>query len=74
MIANKVLDDYNEVSIDMLIDEITYKPNPTCKFGDWHINTDSKVFYLCVAGNRVNRFESIDMNGIYCRQTCAVPG
>lgn len=43
----------------------------SCGLGDYHINYTDKLFYLCLTSkNRENKYENIEINGIYCRDTC----
>lgn len=76
MITNKVnVGQYKEVPIDSLVDlndtnNPFYKPKSTCNFGEWHHDPDNKAIFVCVNGKKTNKFESIDLNGIYCRITC----
>lgn len=43
----------------------------SCSLGDYYINYDEKLFYLCLTSkNRENIYENVEINGIYCRETC----
>ena len=44
--------------------------------GEHLVDQDNKLLYVCLnAKNRTTQYtEAIDMNGIYCRETCPVEG
>ena len=47
----------------------------TCSFGDYYHNADSKTLSICISGiNRNTSYNSIDVSGIYCRDTCPKVG
>jgi hypothetical protein len=42
-----------------------------CNLGDWYNDNDNRLFYVCInAKARSTKYESVDLNGIYCRETC----
>lgn len=54
------------------------KPNPNCLIGDHYHDMENKMFYLCLTGNGRTALaeytENIDLNGVYCRDTCPNEG
>jgi len=77
LLTNKVVADYPQKSdIALFIDPVTRKPNNTgCGFGDYFVDQTKKHLYMCINGkNHLTPFDSIDMNAIYCRDTCPTAG
>lgn len=76
MITKKVfVGQYKEVPMDSLIElnsttNQKFKPKSNCNFGEWHHDPENKAVFVCINGNKSNKFESIDLNGIYCRVSC----
>lgn len=48
--------------------------NNACQFGDWHHNSDDQLLYVCINGKNRVWFDKVDVNAVFCRETCPVPG
>lgn len=81
MLAGKVVSAFPQASsLDKLVNPSTGKPNNDdatgCVHGDWYLDDSNKQVYVCVNGKQRSNppLDWIDMNGIYCRETCAQAG
>lgn len=55
----------------MVVDDNGAKVAPaSCNFGDYYHDADDKIMYLCVSGKNKILQDSIDVNAVYCRETC----
>ncbi len=47
----------------------------SCKFGDYYQDYKNSLLYLCLNGrSRTHFYESVDLNGIFCRDVCTSAG
>ncbi len=77
MLIGKLSKSFTEVTLDRLINIQTKKPNSDistgCSLGEWYNDPVNKFLYLCINGRKTNTFESVDLNPVYCRETCPKP-
>ena len=75
MIGGQLNDSFVQSTAPLIADNVTYAPIAGCSLGDWYYESDQRHYYLCVSGKgRQTQFDSVHINGIYCRDTCPKPG
>lgn len=77
MLTGKLVGDYpQKTDLSLFINNSTKKPNNDgCRFGDYFVDQTKKHLYVCINGkDKASPFDSVDLNAIYCRDTCPTAG
>lgn len=46
----------------------------TCKFGDYYLDVNHRFLFVCVSGKDKAIYDSLNLNGITCRNLCPKAG
>lgn len=46
----------------------------SCETGDYFVDPDLQLFYLCINGKGKAKYSDIKVDAVYCRETCPIPG
>lgn len=79
MVARRLTKFYNHIDKDLIVlneaNGVIEKSGITCSLGDYATDPEEKLLYLCVNGlNKQSKFDTIDLDGVFCRDFCPEPG